>query len=90
MGTQKKVDLATQIFDEHGAAIRAMIRRHVNKREDEEDIFRMFHHGTSREDYPGIGIGLSMCRKIMERHDGQIWVDSEPEGGSAFYFTFPA
>lgn len=40
MRTQQKVDLATQIFDEHGAAIRAMIRRHVNKREDEEDIFQ--------------------------------------------------
>ena len=40
MGTQQQVDLATQIFDEHGAAIRAMIRRHVNKREDEEDIFQ--------------------------------------------------
>lgn len=40
MGTQQKVDLATQIFDEHGASIRAMIRRHVNKREDEEDIFQ--------------------------------------------------
>ena len=60
------------------------------KDEDADDIFLMFNRGTVKTDYPGIGIGLAMCRKIIQAHGGTIWVDSKEEGGSIFYFTFPA
>jgi light-regulated signal transduction histidine kinase (bacteriophytochrome) len=60
------------------------------KDEDADDIFLMFNRGTVKTDYPGIGIGLAMCRKVIQAHGGTIWVDSKEEGGSTFYFTLPA
>lgn len=57
---------------------------------DEDRIFDMFVRAQSRSAYPGSGIGLAICRKVIMRYGGRIWVESPADGGALFCFTLPA
>jgi signal transduction histidine kinase len=57
--------------------------------EDQERIFEKFARMQRKGRPKGLGLGLAFCRLAVEAHGGRIWVESEPDQGSSFYFTLP-
>ncbi len=59
------------------------------KEEHQDKVFNIFQRLHSSAEFKGTGIGLSICKKIINRHGGKIWVESDGETGTTFYFTLP-
>jgi len=57
---------------------------------DLNKVFEIFRRLNTKKDYPGTGIGLAICKKVIDRHRGQIWPESVQGKGTTFYFTLNA
>ena len=84
-------DIHLTAVEENGRTVFGVADRGIGLRPEYGDqIFQPFKQLHSRTEYEGAGIGLAICRRIVERHDGEIWVETELGQGAHFRFTLPA
>jgi signal transduction histidine kinase len=87
----KRPEITITAADQNGAWLIAVEDNGVGiKPEYAEKVFQPFRRVHVKPGQEGTGIGLAICRKVVERHGGQIWVESEPGHGARFVFTLPA
>ena len=84
----KKPEIKIQCYHEPEDALFSVSDNGIGiAKESQYRIFDIFRREHTAKDYPGTGIGLSICKKIVDRHKGKIWFESEPGKGTTFYFT---
>lgn len=89
-GTQSKIHISSSLDEEKGEYVFSVSDNGIGIEEQYfGHIFTIFKRLHTKEEYEGTGIGLSVSKRIIERHGGRIWAESEPDTGSIFYFTLP-
>ncbi|AFY80999.1 response regulator [Oscillatoria acuminata] len=84
------INISAQAFQENQWEIRVQDNGIGIAPKNFHRLFQMFQRLNTDHPYPGSGIGIALCKKIVERHGGQIWVESQVGVGTSFYFTLPS
>ena len=89
-GRSPRIEISSRRSEDDGSWIVSVADNGIGiEKEYLERVFVIFQRLHSREDYAGTGIGLALCKRIVERHQGKIWVESVPGEGTTFSFSLP-